>query len=104
MTQHKPSEYWIELLEGAGVPCGPIYSIDQVFADPQVQHLEMATTMHSPGDRRRGGGGLGDQHDRLLQGHPHGDAGDRRSSTDEVLASVGYTADEIAEMRKKGAI
>ena len=48
VTRHKPSEYWIELLEGAGVPCGPIYTIDQVFADPQVQHLGMATPMHSP--------------------------------------------------------
>src|SRR3954471_1987444 len=48
ITQHKPSEYWIELLEGAGVPCGPIYTIDQVFADPQVQHLGMATPMESP--------------------------------------------------------
>ena len=33
---------------GDGIPCGPIYSIDQVFADPQVQHLGMATKMHSP--------------------------------------------------------
>jgi len=32
----------IELLAGAGVPCGPIYKMDQVFADPQVQHLGMA--------------------------------------------------------------
>ena len=27
----------------AGVPCGPIYSIDQMFADPQVKHLGIAT-------------------------------------------------------------
>ena len=31
-----------------GIPCGPIYSIDQVFADPQVKHLGMATKMKSP--------------------------------------------------------
>ena len=30
------------------MPCGPIASIDQVFADPQVKHLKMATPMHSP--------------------------------------------------------
>ena len=30
------------------MPCGPIYTIDQVFADPQVQHLQMATPMHIP--------------------------------------------------------
>src|SRR5262249_11523562 len=33
------SAEWVDRLNKAGVPCGPIYSIDQVFADPQVQHL-----------------------------------------------------------------
>ena len=42
--RHKPAAHWIELFEDAGIPCGPIYTIDQVFADPQVQHLGMATT------------------------------------------------------------
>src|SRR5256885_630228 len=35
----RPSAEWVEKLNGAGVPCGPIYRIDQVFADQQVQHL-----------------------------------------------------------------
>jgi crotonobetainyl-CoA:carnitine CoA-transferase CaiB-like acyl-CoA transferase len=38
----------IELLAGAGVPCGPIYKMDQVFADPQVQHLGMAVPVPKP--------------------------------------------------------
>jgi formyl-CoA transferase len=38
----------IELLAGAGVPCGPIYKMDQVFADPQVQHLGMAVQVPKP--------------------------------------------------------
>ena len=40
-----------ELIQGmndAGVPCGPILTIDQVFANPQVQHLGMAQTVQSP--------------------------------------------------------
>ena len=103
MTKHKPSEYWIELLEGAGVPCGPIYSIDQVFADPQVKHLGMATKMHSPA--------IGDADVVASAISITGFSKDIRlatpeisSSTDEVLASVGYSDDEIADMRKKGAI
>jgi formyl-CoA transferase len=48
VTKHKPSEHWIELFEGAGIPCGPINTIDKVFADPQVQHLGMAAPMHHP--------------------------------------------------------
>ena len=47
ITRHKPSAHWVELFEEAGVPCGPIYSIDQVFADPQVQHLGMAAPVTS---------------------------------------------------------
>jgi crotonobetainyl-CoA:carnitine CoA-transferase CaiB-like acyl-CoA transferase len=38
----------IELLAGAGVPCGPIYKMDQVFADAQVQHLGMAVPVPKP--------------------------------------------------------
>jgi len=38
----------IELLAGAGVPCGPIYKMDRVFADPQVQHLGMAVPVPKP--------------------------------------------------------
>jgi formyl-CoA transferase len=36
------SAEWVERLNAAGVPCGPIYAIDQVFADPQVKHLRIA--------------------------------------------------------------
>ena len=35
---------WVERFNAAGVPCGPIYAIDQMFADPQVKHLGMAQT------------------------------------------------------------
>ena len=37
------SEYWVATSLEAGVPTGPIYSVDQVFADPQVEHLGIAT-------------------------------------------------------------
>src|SRR3982074_563981 len=46
ITQHQPAEHWINVFDEAGIPCGPIYTIDQVFADPQVKHLGMATSMH----------------------------------------------------------
>src|SRR5262249_3767954 len=47
VTAQKPSREWIDLLNAAGVPVGPIYRIDEVFADPQVRHLGMAATVHS---------------------------------------------------------
>ena len=47
-TQHKTSAEWIDRLNAAGVPCGPIYKINEVFEDPQVRHLGMAAKVHSP--------------------------------------------------------
>ena len=38
----RTSAEWIEVLNDAGVPSGPIYDIEEVFSDPQVQHLGMA--------------------------------------------------------------
>ena len=42
VTILKTSEEWVDLLEKVGCPCGPIYTIDQMFNDPQVKHLQMA--------------------------------------------------------------
>lgn len=47
-TRTKPTAYWVERLEHAGIPCGPIYRMDQVFADPQVKHLELAAPVVHP--------------------------------------------------------
>lgn len=45
LIQSKPSQFWLEALEEAGVPCGPINTMEQVFADPQVQHRGMKITL-----------------------------------------------------------
>jgi CoA:oxalate CoA-transferase len=34
----KTTDHWVEVLEAAGVPCGPVYDYAQMFADPQVRH------------------------------------------------------------------
>ncbi len=44
----RSSAEWIEALNGIGVPCGPIYRMDEVFADPQVKHLGVATEVNHP--------------------------------------------------------
>ena len=38
----------VQKLNDAGVPAGPIYKMDEMFADPQVKHLKMAHPVHSP--------------------------------------------------------
>ena len=103
VTQTKSANHWIELFEEAGIPCGPIYSIDQVFADPQVKHLGMARKMEHPelGTEEVVASAInisGYSKDIRL---PTPDAG---SSTDEVLRSVGYTDAQLADLRAKGVI
>ncbi len=103
ITRTKPAAHWIALFEGAGIPCGPVNTIDRVFADPQVQHLGLATPLHHPR--------LGDTHLVAsainLSGVPKTvrsatpDAGEH---TDGVLAWLGYAPDEIAEMHAKGVV
>ena len=103
VTKTKPSEHWIELCEGNGIPCGPIYTIDQVFADPQVKHLGMATKMQSPyiGDAEVVASAIN------ISGFPktiHRHTPDAGEHQVEVMKSVGYTDAEIEEMRAKGVI
>jgi len=44
----KPAREWLRLLEPAGVPCGPINDLDQVFNDPQVRHRRMQVRAPHP--------------------------------------------------------
>ena len=103
ITRTKPSTHWIELFEANGIPCGPIYSIDQVFADPQVKHLGMATPMNSPyvGEKEVVASAINiSGYSRGIRMHTP-DAGEHQA---EILKSVGYTDAELEDMRKKGAI
>ena len=103
MTKERPSEDWIKLLNEAGVPCGPVNSIDQTFADEQVQFLEMAQAVTSPI--------LGELN---ILGHPvslNGQRNPLRKSAPElgednqvILTGLGYSEDEIARLEKEGVI
>jgi crotonobetainyl-CoA:carnitine CoA-transferase CaiB-like acyl-CoA transferase len=48
VTRTQTMAHWVELFEPAGIPCGPINTIDRVFADPQVEHLGMAAKVAHP--------------------------------------------------------
>ena len=103
VTREQPSPHWIELLDEAGIPCGPIHTIDQVFEDPQVEHLGLARPVTHPR--------LGAQR---LVGTPinlEGVANEIRQPTPEtgqhgaeILVQLGYDADAIAGLRAKGVI
>jgi crotonobetainyl-CoA:carnitine CoA-transferase CaiB-like acyl-CoA transferase len=93
----------VERLEAAGVPCGPILAIDQVFADPQVEHLGMAAPVEHP---RLGATHLvaSPLHLEGLQSRIRSLAPLKAEDTDAVLAELGYDAAAIAGMRQRGAI
>ena len=47
ITRLRPSDEWVEVLNGAGVPCGPVYRMDEVFADPQARPRHRGTRRSS---------------------------------------------------------
>jgi crotonobetainyl-CoA:carnitine CoA-transferase CaiB-like acyl-CoA transferase len=103
ITRTRPAAHWVELFEEAGIPCGPINTIDKVFADPQVQHLGLATPVEHP---RLG------KYDVVnsainMQGVPKGvrsAAPEPGADTEAVLREIGLSDAEIQQMRKEGAI
>jgi len=99
----KKSDEWIAILNAAGVPCGPIYSMDQVFADPQVQHLQAAAKVTHPalGEIRVVNQAVGLSRTPATMASATPEIGQH---TDEVLAEAGYSAADIARMRKDKVI
>jgi crotonobetainyl-CoA:carnitine CoA-transferase CaiB-like acyl-CoA transferase len=48
LTRKHPTQYWVDGLEAAGLPCGAVNTIDRVFDDPQVRHRGMQISMAHP--------------------------------------------------------
>jgi formyl-CoA transferase len=103
ITKHKPTAHWVDVMEAAGVPCGPINTIDKTFADPQVQHLGIAQSVMSEklGDIKLVSSainmvGTSKKIRRATQ--------DLGKDSDEILASVGYTKEQLSDLRAKGVI
>jgi len=91
---------WTERLLKAGVPCGPIHTMDQVFADPQVRHLGIARPVHLEG---RGDVALIGQPMQLSR-HPRerapiAPAPQQGEHTDAILAELGYAPEQVARWR-----
>ena len=104
VTETRPSAHWIEALNRAGVPCGPIYAVDETFADPQVRHLGIARPMTHPS---RGATRVVGQAVTLSKApqppemRPTPGKGDH---TEEVLAEFGYDRRAVAALRSRGVV
>ncbi len=94
---------WIERLNRAGVPCGPIYAIDQVFADPQVAHLKMAQSVTRKDKSKMQLVAqpvtLSRTPSRFVAPPPA-----LGEHTDSVLKEFGFSAREIATLHKAKAV
>jgi len=102
-TAKQPSAFWVGVMEEAGIPCGPIYTVDQAFADPQVKHLGVAAPVTHPrlGPTQMVASPINiDGVDKSIRNA----APAAPDATDEILASVGYSPAEIAAMREAGAV
>lgn len=102
--QAEEVDSWLEKVAAAGIPCGPVQTIDQVFSDPQVLARDMVWMMPHPtaGEVSLVGSPLklsetpvtGRLHPPLLGEH-----------TEEILTSIlGYSAEEIVRLRKESVV
>jgi crotonobetainyl-CoA:carnitine CoA-transferase CaiB-like acyl-CoA transferase len=103
ITRRQPSAHWIDALNEAGVPCGPINTIDQVFADPQIRHLGMAQPVcsHERGDTELVGQPVIMSRTPSSIRTPPPTMGEH---TEAILEDLGYDAARIAALRDAGAI
>ncbi len=89
--------HWVEMLNEQGVPCGPIYSVDKVFADPQVKHQGMAAAVTHPvlGEIELVGQPI---HMSRTPWKMRSAAPEAGEQTEAILAEIGYSEAEIAAL------
>jgi crotonobetainyl-CoA:carnitine CoA-transferase CaiB-like acyl-CoA transferase len=102
-TAKRSSADWVEYFNKAGVPCGPIYAIDQMFADAQVRHVAIAQPVKTKDKRKvtlvSQPVSLSRTPSKLVAPPPG-----LGQHTDAVLKEFGFTAKQIVVLREANAI
>ncbi len=103
LTMRETTAHWVEALNAAGVPCGPIYAIDEMFEDAQVKHLGMAADAPSESDTSlqliAQPVTLSRTPSRMARRPPR-----FGEQTEEILGEFGFSATEIAALRRRKTI
>ena len=99
----RTTEDWVAALNEAGVPCGPILTMDRVFADPQVRHLGIAAGVTHPalGEIRLVAQAVTLARTLATLAAPAPECG---AHTEEVLRELGYDAAQVEELRRRQVI
>ena len=99
----EPSEHWVRLLNEAGIPCGPIYKMDQVFDDPQMKHLGLAVEVEHPsvGKKRLVGQPIHMSRTPWRMRSVTPEAGEH---TRDILADLGYSKKQIDKLFADGVV
>ncbi len=103
ITRTRPSAGWVEALNAAGVPCGPIYAMNEVFADPQVKHLNITRKAVHPvlGEVEVVGQAVEFSRTPWSVRSATPEPGEH---TDQILRELGYWQSEIARLKQQRII
>ena len=103
VMETRPRAHWVELLEGRGVPCGPINDYAEVLADPHVRARRLVVETEHPtlGRIETLGTPIKLSDTPLAPGRPAPRLGQH---TDEILRDAGFAADEVTSLRRTGAV
>jgi len=103
VTQHHPKSHWIDVLNRAGVPCGTVMSLAEVYDDPQIRSQEMVLDVPHPGHGtvRMNGFPLKFKQAPCGIRHPAPDLG---ADTADILRETGYDEAAIAEVAGPSAV
>ena len=103
ITLERTAHEWVELLNKAGVPSGPINTMDQVFADQQMQHLEAAVTVQHPrlGELRVVNQAVKLSRTPASMARATPELGEH---TEEVLLELGYGKAQVEDFRARKMI
>ncbi|MDN3986938.1 CaiB/BaiF CoA transferase family protein [Zwartia vadi] len=99
----KPVEYWVEALNNAGVPAGPVYNVPQMFADKHVKQANISKMVKDKAGKEKGF----ITQPAVLSRTPADvvtTAPQWGEHTQEVLSEVGYSAEEIAKFQEQGIV